>query len=92
MQEILVANIRTDGGVQSRVAIDPAYVAELAEEIKAGVKLPPVEVYRDASGVWMADGFHRLRAHEAAGVASIRAEIRKGGQAIDPLPWLKPEA
>lgn len=81
MQEILIANIRTDGGVQSRVAIDPAYVAELAEQVKAGAKLPPVDVYKDATGTWMADGFHRLRAHEAAGKPNIRAEIHKGGQA-----------
>ena len=81
MQEILIANIRTDGGVQSRVAIDAKYVDELAEQIKAGIKLPPVDVYKDATGTWMADGFHRLRAHEAAGRPNIRAEIHKGGKA-----------
>ena len=81
MQEILIANIRTDGGVQSRVAIDAKYVDELAEQIKAGIKLPPVDVYKDSTGTWMADGFHRLRAHEAAGRPNIRAEIHKGGKA-----------
>ena len=29
MQEILIINIRTDGGVQSRAAINAEYVAEL---------------------------------------------------------------
>lgn len=81
MQEILIESIRTDQGVQSRAAINSEYVAELAEQIKAGVKLPPVDVFRAGGETWMADGFHRLRAHEAAGKRSIRAEVHKGGQA-----------
>ena len=81
MQNILVESIRTDGAVQSRAAINAEYVAELAEQIKAGVKLPPVDVYRNGDETWIADGFHRLRAHEAAGVRNIRAEIHKGTKA-----------
>ncbi len=82
MQEILIETIRTDGAVQSRAAINPEYVADLAELIKSGVKLPPVDLFREAAGeCWMADGFHRLRAHEAAGALTIRANVHKGGKA-----------
>lgn len=81
MQEILIESIRTDSGVQSRAEINREYVAELAEQLKAGRRLPPVEVYRDGAETWMADGFHRLQAHVEAGKRTIRAEIHKGGRA-----------
>ena len=81
MQEVLIAKIRTDGGVQSRAAINDEYVKELAEIVQAGKRLPPVSVYNDGTDLWAADGFHRLAAHEQAGKKTIRAEIHKGGQA-----------
>lgn len=80
MQELLIDSIRTDDGVQSRSAINREYVAELTELLKAGKKLPPVEVFRDGSETWMADGFHRLLAHQDAGARKIRAEVHKGGR------------
>lgn len=80
MQEILIEKIRTDSGVQSRAAINAEYVAELAEAVKAGKRLPPITVYRDGDEIWASDGFHRIRAHEAAGRRTIRADVHKGGQ------------
>jgi ParB-like chromosome segregation protein Spo0J len=80
MQDILVEKIRTDKSVQSRAAINPDYVAELVEQIKNGKKLPPIDVYKSGDDIWMADGFHRLRAHEDAGKRTIRAEVHKGGE------------
>jgi len=78
MQEILVEKIQTDK-TQSRAAINKDYVTELVELLKSGKKLPPVDVYKNADGCFMADGFHRLMAHIEAGKKSIRAEIHKGG-------------
>jgi hypothetical protein len=64
MQEILIASIRTDSGVQSRTRIDQDYVRDLVELLKAGTRLPAVDVYRGVGDeTWMADGFHRLLAH-----------------------------
>ena len=80
MQDILVESIRTDEGVQSRTTINREYVAELVELLKSGKKLPPVEVYRADDETWMADGFHRLLAHQEAGKRTIRAEVHKGGR------------
>jgi hypothetical protein len=55
-------------------------VAELAELIKAGKKLPPIEVYSDSGEVWAADGFHRILAHQQAGKRTIRCNVHRGGQ------------
>jgi hypothetical protein len=78
MQELLVESIRIDGGTQSRETIDKQYVADLAEVIKGGTRLPPIEVYGDGTDVWCADGYHRLEAHLAAGKRSIRCNVHKG--------------
>ena len=80
MQELLIETIRTDGGTQSRETIDKQYVADLAEVIKGGKRLPPIEVYGDGHDVWCADGFHRLLAHVAAGKGSIRCNVHKGSR------------
>lgn len=81
MQELLIETIRTDGGVQSRERISDEYVADLAEAIKGGKKLPPIEVYGNGGGeVWCADGFHRILAHVQAGKRTIRCNVHKGGQ------------
>jgi len=78
MQELLIEKIRTDGGVQSRERISEEYVAELAELIKAGKKLPPVDVYSDGTEIWAADGFHRIHAHLKANRRTIRCNVHKG--------------
>lgn len=80
MQELLIDSIRTDGGTQSRLKIDDAYVQDLADLLKAGKKLPPVEVFNDGSENWMADGFHRILAHVRTGKRNIRCNVHKGGQ------------
>ena len=79
-QEILIESINTDGGVQSRVEINKAYVTEVVEQIEARKRLPAIEVYKDGSGIWMADGFHRLAAHVEAGKRNIKANVHKGGK------------
>lgn len=78
MQELLIEKIRTDGGVQSRERISDEYVAELAELIKAGKKLPPVDVYSDGTEIWAADGFHRILAHIKADKRTVRCNVHKG--------------
>jgi hypothetical protein len=84
MQELQIERIRTDGGVQSRDKISEEYVAELAELIKAGKKLPPIVVYNDGIDMWAADGHHRILASVRCSKPLIRAEVHKGtkGDAI----------
>ena len=81
MQELLIEKIRTDGGEQSRERISDEYVTELAELIKAGKKLPPVDVYSDGTEIWAADGFHRILAHIKADKRTVRCNVHKGTKA-----------
>lgn len=73
-----IASIRIDGGTQSRVAISQATVAEYAQVIADGDVLPAITVFFDGADYWLADGFHRLHAHTAAGKVSIMADVLSG--------------
>jgi hypothetical protein len=73
-----LAAIRVDGGTQSRVAINQDAVAEYAQVITDGDTLPAITVFLDGADYWLADGFHRLFAHKAAGKASILADVLTG--------------
>jgi hypothetical protein len=60
-----INRIRIDGGTQPRVQLDGATVAHYAEAIlHHGAKFPPIDVFFDGAHYWLADGFHRLFAHQ----------------------------
>jgi hypothetical protein len=45
-----------------------------------GAKFPPIVVYFDGGRYWLADGFHRLYATDAAGLSHVLADVREGGR------------
>lgn len=77
-EPLLLSLIRRDGGTQPRAALDPATVESYAEAARAGAEFPPVIVFYDGTDHWLADGFHRVAAHERAEFEEIIAEIRPG--------------
>ena len=78
LKDLPLDAIRTDGGTQPRVRIDPAVVHEYAERMKAGDRFPPVTVYFDGTDHWLSDGFHRLDAAREAGLRTVQAEVWEG--------------
>lgn len=78
MSLIDLNRIKIDGGTQTRASLNESVVAEYADTIREGVKLPSVVVFFDGSVHWLADGFHRYHAHKAARKATINVEIRTG--------------
>lgn len=79
MQYLLPDEIRTDGGTQSRAAIDAAVVDEYGALLRANVLLPSVFVVYDGTDHWLVDGFHRVAAHARLG-RSVQAEVAQGTQ------------
>jgi hypothetical protein len=73
-----VDNIRIDGGTQARSELNESVVAQYADAISAGEKLPPVVTFFDGTDHWLADGFHRLFAHKKLEIIEIDAEIHRG--------------
>lgn len=85
-QPIEIAKIRSDGGTQSRAAVDRDVVETYAEALRGGAVLPSVLLVFDGNSYWLADGFHRLGAARLAGRDTIEAEIRQGTQ--DDAVWI----
>lgn len=77
---IAIAKLRRDGGTQPRAMLDPSTVESYTDSVREGAKFPPVVVYHDGTHHWLADGFHRVEAHAAAGRPNIEADIRPGTQ------------
>ena len=72
-----LSKIRTDGGTQSRAAINPSMVSEYAEILDS---LPPITVFHDGTDYWLVDGFHRMQAALSAGAMKISADVHQGSQ------------
>lgn len=86
VRQVPLAEIRLDGGTQSRVALDQTVVGEYADALAAGVTLPPITAFFDGAAFWLADGFHRYFAHRQTGEAEISVDVREGTQR-DAILW-----
>lgn len=75
---VSLAEIVTDAGPQVRSEC-PETVAEYADAMKAGASFPPITVYEDEQGIYIADGRHRIAAAKQAKRKEIQAEVRTGG-------------
>lgn len=80
MSTINIADIRVNGGTQSRASIDRGVVSDYAEAVRDGATFPAITVFFDGTSYWLADGFHRYEAYSAAQVYDVPADIRQGTQ------------
>lgn len=78
--KINIADIRINGGTQSRASIDRNVVGDYADAMAAGDTFPPVVVFFDGKAYWLADGFHRYEAYARAKIDSVQADVRQGTQ------------
>lgn len=78
--KLALADVRLDGGTQIRVRMSDEVISNYAERYKTGEPLPPVVAFNDGTDVWCADGFHRCRAAEAAGVTEIDVDLEEGSK------------
>lgn len=75
---LTLKEIRTDGGTQTRAAINEETVSQYAEDMQAGAYFPPIVVFYDGSFYWLADGFHRVMAATQAEKQSLEADVKHG--------------
>jgi hypothetical protein len=80
MTRLLISSIRVDGGTQPRATINPQTVSDYMNDMASGAEFPPVEVFYDGAGYWLADGFHRVKAAEKSGRDEIACEVHQGTQ------------
>ena len=77
---INIADVRVNGGTQSRASLNQDVVSDYADLVRAGVDFPAIVVFFDGKNYWLADGFHRYEAYSRAGAYEIAADIRQGTQ------------
>lgn len=75
---IQIQGIRRDGGTQPRARLDPETLETYRRSLDEGVQFPPVTLFYDGESYWLADGFHRVKAHELAERKEIAAEVKVG--------------
>lgn len=78
LETIEIEEIRRDGGTQPRARLDEDTISVYVENLLEGSAFPPVKIFYDGENYWLADGFHRVKAHEEAKIATIQAEITPG--------------
>lgn len=80
VETIRLADVSADERLQTRASgLDEAVIGEYAAAFKAGEKMPPGVVYRDAAGVnWLSQGFHRQAGARLAGLVELPYEVRAG--------------
>jgi ParB-like nuclease domain len=77
--ELPLSAIRADSRAQAREGRNAATIEDYREKMEDGVVFPPLAVFFDGEAHWLADGFHRFEAAQAAGRATIRCYVREGG-------------
>jgi hypothetical protein len=60
--ELMLTQIRLNGGTQSRDKMDKNTITEYAQLMMEGAVFPPIEVFYDKKDYWLVDGFHRYHA------------------------------
>ena len=81
MERIRIDQIRLDGGTQPRGRLRQQQIKAYADDMRAGMTFPPVEVVYDGQDYWLWDGFHRVHASRLAGASEIDAHVAAGTHA-----------
>lgn len=82
MERIALTRLTLDPGLQSRVQLDPDHVERLADALRRGEPLPPIDVVSDGATWWVVDGFHRVAAASVVGQATLDAHVTPGEYAL----------
>jgi uncharacterized protein (DUF1015 family) len=75
-----ITKIDQGKSVQLRAATNLETVEQYAQAMADGADFPPVIVFRDSEGYYLADGWHRLKAAESLGKTHIEVSIRSGSE------------
>ena len=80
VESISLDKIRLDGETQPRGTLSQQQIRNYAEDMKAGMTFPPVELCHDGRDYWLWDGFHRVHATRLVGFTEIDANVTSGTQ------------
>lgn len=76
-----LAELTADGATQWRVKNSSKAIEDMAEHLRAGGQLPPIDVFVDRDGTKrVSDGHHRIGAYRSAGMDQVPARLHKGNE------------
>jgi hypothetical protein len=78
IKNLALKEIERSGGTQTREATNEDVIDDYAEKLRVGVDLGAPVVFFDGKTYWLADGFHRVAAHERIKAAKVACEVRPG--------------
>lgn len=80
--QVALSAIKNDGGTQMRAALNTDTILEYEATLREsdGWPFPPVILFYDGDGYWLADGFHRVSAAHRVPLATIPADVRAGNR------------
>jgi len=86
-QHVPITDLILDDALQPRCEIDLSLIEDYAMLLMEGTDLPPLTVFRDrAERLWLADGYHRLRAHRALDRTEVPCDVQ-AGERIDAIQY-----
>ena len=73
-----LSDITVDRTIQMRAELSEETIAEYAAAYKAGAKMPPLTVFNDGKGRWLADGFQRYEGAKKSAQKIIQCNEFRG--------------
>lgn len=74
-----LALVTADQKAQPRIALSPEVIGQYVEAMDSGDTFPPLVVFQNDAGAWLADGFHRYYAALTAKRATFVCDVHDGG-------------
>lgn len=90
--DLLISDIRTNGGTHAREELNEQHVQDLEKALQQGEELEPLDVHFDGTNNWLSDGFHRIEAYIRASYTKARVRIQHGSQRDAILHGIKANA
>jgi len=78
LQIVPLASIAIEASRHPRVAMRAADIDAYAAAMEEGAAFPPLVLFSDGAALFVADGFHRIRAARQIGRTELLADIRSG--------------
>lgn len=76
--DVLISTITRDPAYQCREKLNEEAIRQMAAALRANQRLPSVRVMRVDGVAFLADGWHRVKAHIDAGKDLVRAVVEEG--------------
>jgi len=79
MEKMLkICEVLVNDELHPRARLSEPTIGDYARAMEEGIDLPPIDVFQDAEGCYLADGRHRLEAARRIGRKEVPAIVHKG--------------